>query len=189
MTEQWKTVRGYEGLYCVSNTGRVVALPKNSRGERELKPCNIRGYRNVKLVKNGIYKNHYVHRLVAEAFIENPNQLPEVNHKDENKTNNCVENLEWCDRKYNCNYGNGQQKRLGSVKLKGGAKCKRGGNHPKAKLSQAKINYIRLVYTPGDSDHGSRALGRQFGVSHNTIRAVVEGRTWNGETKQIPLPL
>lgn len=57
------------------------------------------------------YKNHSIHRLVAEAFIPNPENLPEVNHKDENKVNNAVSNLEWCDKKYNINYGNSAKSR------------------------------------------------------------------------------
>ena len=72
----------------------------------DLKPIKNRyGYMYVNLRKDGVTKQQYIHRLVAQAFIPNPNNLPEVNHKDEDKTNNNVKNLEWCDRKYNINYG------------------------------------------------------------------------------------
>jgi hypothetical protein len=126
MFEVWKPVVGYDGLYEVSNFGNVKACakPKLHRGhvqhtpERLLKPAIIRGYCSVKLVKCGVYKNHYVHRLVAEAFIDNPNNLSEINHIDEIKSNNRVDNLEWCDRNYNVNYGTGQLRRVASVKLK-----------------------------------------------------------------------
>lgn len=100
--KEWKNIEGYEGLYQVSNLGRVKSIRSNTI----LRPYDIgRGYLAVKLCKNGINKNHKLHRLVAEAFIPNPDNLPCVNHKDENKANNCVDNLEWCSYSYNNNYG------------------------------------------------------------------------------------
>ena len=102
MTEEiWKDITGYEGLYKVSNLGRVKSLRNNII----LKPGNSSGYLRVNLCKNGKRKYATVHRLVAEAFIENENDLPQVNHIDEVKTNNKVSNLEWCTAKYNSNYG------------------------------------------------------------------------------------
>lgn len=107
--EVWKDVVGYEGLYQVSNLGRVKSLWFGK--ERILKlGRNIFGYLTVGLHKNEQQKTCKVHRLVAQAFIPNPNVLPEVNHKDENKTNNSIENLEWCDTKYNSNYGTRNQR-------------------------------------------------------------------------------
>ena len=109
--EEWKDIKDYEGLYQVSNLGNVKALDrviKDSTRERTqhikshiLKPTdNGRGYQIVSLNKNG-RKNKYVHRLVAEAFIDNPENKKEVNHKDLNKKNNCVDNLEWINQKEN----------------------------------------------------------------------------------------
>lgn len=95
-------IKDYEGLYEVSNEGKVFSLVSN----KELKPNIVNGYCQVGLHKNGVQINKLVHRLVAEAFLENPNNLPQINHKDENRLNNCVNNLEWCDSKYNNNYGN-----------------------------------------------------------------------------------
>ena len=104
MDEIWRDIEGYEGLYKISNKGRVKSLYKGS--ERILKLWdNGRGYLRVYLTKENTSKYIRVHRLVARAFIPNPHNLPEVNHKDENKKNNYVENLEWCDRRYNVNYG------------------------------------------------------------------------------------
>ena len=100
--EEWKEIPGYEGLYEVSNKGNVRNVRRNKL--LRLSKTNNR-YIRVSLCKNGIKTGLTVHRLVAEAFIENPDNLPEVNHKDEDKTNNRVENLEWCDHKYNMNYG------------------------------------------------------------------------------------
>lgn len=97
--EEFRDIPGYEGLYEVSNLGRV------RRNGKILKPSkNKKGYLQVSLCKNGTKKNARIHRLVAQSFISNPQNLPQINHKDEDKTNNAVENLEWCDSKYNNNY-------------------------------------------------------------------------------------
>ena len=103
--EEWRDIEGYEGLYQVSNYGRVKSL--KHLDELVLKPSKKRnGYLGVVLCENGNTHSFGVHRLVAEVFIPNPQNLPQVNHKDEDKTNNRVENLEWCSSKYNVNYGN-----------------------------------------------------------------------------------
>lgn len=111
MIEEWRPIEGYEGLYEVSSYGRVRSLDRYDerncfREGRILKLYTRKGgYLFVQLHLNGKGKNYLVHRLVAIAFIPNPDNLPEVNHLDEDKTNNRVENLEFCDRKYNINYG------------------------------------------------------------------------------------
>jgi hypothetical protein len=102
MDEIWKDIPGYEGLYLVSNTGEVFSL----RCRRCLVQHQDRGgYLRVPLVLDKKHKLWAVHRLVAMAFIPNPDNFPEINHRDENKTNNHEENLEWCTRKYNAHYG------------------------------------------------------------------------------------
>lgn len=106
--EIWKPIQGFEGLYEVSNKGRIRTLRTN----KIVTPKNVKGYSAVRLYKNGKDCQRYIHRIVASEFIENPNNLPEVNHKDENPKNNCVENLEWCSRKYNANYGTVKQRSL-----------------------------------------------------------------------------
>ena len=101
-TETWKPIADYVGLYEVSNKGRV----RNLKTGRILKHGNNgRGYLFVGLYKNGAVKYHYLHRLVALTFIPNPNKLPEVNHKDEIRTNNKLDNLEWISHRDNSNYG------------------------------------------------------------------------------------
>lgn len=117
MEEVWKDIEGYEGLYQVSNLGRVRSVDRYVRTSRGngLKPVKgkiikqavLSGYVCVRLHKNNKEKTHLVHRLVANAFIPNHNNLPEINHKDENKQNNLISNLEWCDRAYNVHYGTG----------------------------------------------------------------------------------
>lgn len=111
--EYWKPVVGYEELYQVSNFGRVKSLPRNGtvKYARILKPGTDKdGYFKVYLYKNNKLKTFTVHRLVAEAFLPNPDNLPCVNHKDECKTNNNVNNLEWCTHEYNINFGTRNEK-------------------------------------------------------------------------------
>lgn len=100
---KWLPVIGYEELYEVSNYGQV----RNTRTGKILSGVNTNGYIRVRLYnKDGKPNKYYVHRLVAEAFILNPNNYPIVNHKDENKSNNYYENLEWCTYLYNLTYNN-----------------------------------------------------------------------------------
>ena len=125
LIEEWKDIQGYEGLYQISNLGRVKSLArykKNNLGSKSLIGETIlkqaksnRGYLRIHLCKNAHKKAFSVHRLVADAFVPNPNNFTEVNHKDENKENNYADNLEWCDSNYNINYGT-HNKRLSITK-------------------------------------------------------------------------
>ncbi len=115
LPEIWRDVIGYEGLYQVSSLGRVRSYDRKVRSRygnlrtikgRILKILKIwSGYGYVRLSRGRVSKHHSIHRLVATTFIPNPSNLPCVNHKDENKFNNCVTNLEWCNWRYNANYG------------------------------------------------------------------------------------
>ncbi len=123
---KWKDVKGYEGIYQVSNLGEVRSLDRyitHKDGRKifykgkKLKPSLAGiGYEYVLLAKNGKNKNTYIHRLVALHFVDGYFEGAEVNHKDENKQNNIWTNLEWCDSKYNNNYGT--KKERGSESLK-----------------------------------------------------------------------
>lgn len=106
MTEIWKDIEGFEGRYQISNLGNVKSLRYGGRGEpKNLVPkVNNKGYEWVELFANGKKSYRQIHRLVAAAFIPNPNNEPVINHKDENIRNNCVDNLEWCDQGYNTRY-------------------------------------------------------------------------------------
>ena len=114
INEIWKDIPGYEGYYQVSNLGRVISVDrtyvsgngciKKVGGELKYQRTN-NGYLRVALSKNGVKRFKLVHRIVADVFISNPNNLPFVNHKDECKTNNFVDNLEWCNQNYNNSYG------------------------------------------------------------------------------------
>lgn len=124
--EEWREIEGFEGLYSISNYGRVKSHPrlaKTGRGgvyytkERILKYKKSRGYDCVTMRKNCSVKYLRVARLVGMAFIPNDNNLPQINHKDCQPHNNCVYNLEWCDAKYNCNYGDHKLKQSIAQKL------------------------------------------------------------------------
>ena len=110
--EIWKDIKGYEGLYQVSDLGNVKSLKNN----KILKP-SLGEYKKVILYKNKKTKTCAIHRLVAETFLDNPEKKPQVNHKDENKHNNNVNNLEWCTHQENMNYGT-KQDRESKVKTK-----------------------------------------------------------------------
>ena len=124
MQEVWKDVVGYEGLYQISSFGRIktferkkfkktddcFVMKKTGKSIIMKTSRNQGGYETICLHKCGEIKQFKIHRLVATAFIENPNNLPCVNHKDENKLNNCVDNLEWCKEAYNIHYGTRTEK-------------------------------------------------------------------------------
>lgn len=139
-----KAVKGYEGYYEVDQFGRVYSVDRvilvNDNGRQYDKPLKAKqmkqtmhskGYKTVSLTKDGKTKGMFVHRIVAEAFIPNENNLPMVNHKDEDKTNNFVENLEWCTASYNRTYGNAVEKQ--AKKLRG----KKHTKEHKAKISMS----------------------------------------------------
>lgn len=133
MDEIWKDIKGYEGYYQISNFGRVksvertiIYIGRNQTSaefkmgkycnERILKTASNRGYEIVTLGRNSRRATYQVHRLVAEHFIPNPNEYPTINHKDENKRNNRVDNLEWCTNEYNSNYGTRNQRIVEKLK-------------------------------------------------------------------------
>lgn len=113
MKEMWRPIKGYEGKYEISSSGRVKSITgwKNV-GNEIYKPQGIimkqginREYKKIDLCKHGKHTTYKVHRLVAEAFVPNPNNYPQINHKDEDPFNNHATNLEWCTQEYNINYG------------------------------------------------------------------------------------
>ena len=108
-----KDIKGYEGLYAITSCGKVWSY----RNKKFLKPyTNDDGYLLITLWKKGRGNTYKVHRLVSEAYIPNPENLPQINHRDENKTNNCLQNLEWCDASYNTNYGTCIERRSSKYK-------------------------------------------------------------------------
>ena len=153
MREEWTDIKDYEGLYQVSNFGRVRSSYTN-RILTEVK--NTGGYLLVTLCKNNIKSTKLIHRLVAEVFIPNPENKPQVNHIDENKTNNSVDNLEWMTAKENLNHG----------------------THNERMSKKKSIPIIATNLTTGESQefYGVRECARQLGLNPSHITAVLKGR-------------
>lgn len=151
MEEIFKAVKGYEGYYEVSNFGRVRST--SYKGVRILKPCKMKnGYLNVILCVNQIKVHKNIHRLVAEAFIPNPLNLETVNHKDGNKENNTVENLEWLSFEDNSRLAN------------------------KGQLTKEKVLSIPFLIKEGLT---TKEIANVLGTSQRTISFVLSGEHWN----------
>jgi len=163
---KWKDIKGYEGIYMVSEMGDVISLKRDiglgsRKEERPRKQTVKRGYATCALSKNKIIKHWLTHRLVAIAFIPNPKNLPQINHKDGDKTNNCVSNLEWCDRSHN-------QVHARKLKLQGGDRTNT------AKLNERCVKAIRKIYPKLTMSE----LGDCFGVTESTISKVINKSNW-----------
>lgn len=162
--EKWKPVKGYEELYEVSSMGRVRSLDRyDSLGRlhvgRILRPKkNKNGYLECNLFDGGSGRTFRVHKLVAVAFIPNPDKHPQVNHIDEDKTNNVVENLEWCSAKYNTNYGSARKRNLD------GQKC-------------IKVEQFTKDGTKVAEYYSMKEAGRCTGIHDACISKVVSGKT------------
>ena len=168
MKEIWKDVVGYEGLYQVSNLGRVRSLERIARNNHKIKekiltPQLINGYLCVHFRKNNSSYTPLIHRLVAQAFLQNPNNLPQVNHKDEDKTNNNVSNLEWCDSKYNNNYGTKNEKI--SIKLTN-----------RKDLSKVVIQIDKNTNVVINIFPSLKEAERQTGYNHSHIQKCCKGK-------------
>ena len=169
MNEIWKDIKGFEGAYMISNTGKVLSLP---RGGTQVQIPTLRslslthdGYVRVRLLYGKKDVTCRVHRLVAEAFIPNPDGKETVNHIDGNKENNNVDNLEWADR-------HEQMQHAYKKKLK---KPMKGSNNPWSKLTPEQVEAIRKEYVPRSREYGTVALGRKYGVNNATIGLIVRG--------------
>ena len=173
--EEWRPIKGYEGFYEVSNLGRVRSCDrreKHSDGHLRMRYGKMlhssiqdRGYAHVILHQNGNRKTHAIHRLVATAFIPNPENRTTVNHIDGNKQNNNFQNLEWVSPKQNT---------VHAVKL---GLVKSGEESHKAKLTSAQVQEIRSLYVPKDKKYGGRALAERYNVSTSTIGKIVNNET------------
>lgn len=175
MREEWKAIPGYEGLYEVSNLGRVRSLNYRHTGKTQVLKPQIpkNGYAQVQLYNNG-GKWHSVHRLAAIAFIPNSNNYPEVNHKDENKTNNRVENLEWCDRKYNCNYGSHNEK------ISEANKRRMLSEEARAKISKFSSKKIQCIETGQIFDSLTKAAEYLHCTPNNINKSLKRGHKAGG---------
>jgi hypothetical protein len=178
--EIWRPVKGYEGLYEVSNLGRVKSVSRVIRGgryncdrlfkERILKQAACKGngfYHRVQLNKDSNGRMFAVHRLVAEAFIPNPENKPEVNHVDANRFNNTVENLEWVT----------QEENIEHARINGLLSKSKGEDRWCAKLKETDVFEIRELHRSGKMNQ--KEIAKVFNVDHSNINSIIKGKTWS----------
>lgn len=163
--EIWKDIQGYENMYQVSDLGRIRSLDRvnslgqNIKGKIRKTRMDNRGYPIVRLSKEGKYKDLPIHRLVAIAFIPNPDNKETVNHIDGDKINWSIGNLEWMTTEENTKHA-----------------FNTGLNDKRMKLSKEDIEYIRENYIYGDSEFGCGGLSKKFGVYKSHIARIVKGK-------------
>jgi hypothetical protein len=160
MTEEWRAVVGYEGLYEVSDLSRIRGI---TRGKIKKFHVHKRGYAQTNLCKNGIVKTIRIHRIVAEAFIEKVEGKNHINHIDNVRSNNKVSNLEWCTSKENAEHRDRQKR---------GTIGERNGN---TNLTNKLVDDIRKSY-PKISGY---RLAKNYNVSHTTIYNILNNKSWN----------
>ena len=173
MIEEWREIEGFDGFYQISNTGKVRSQGDNrgnKSGKWRLRSLSKThdGYLKVRLIHKKKDKTCRVHVLVARAFIPNPDNFDTVNHKDGDKTNNHVDNLEWTNRSQQMihAYQNGLKKAV------------RGSENSQAKLTDDDVRYIRTHYKRQSREFGTVALGKKFGVTNVVIGKIIRGETY-----------
>lgn len=176
--EIWKNVPGMEGLYQVSNFGRIKSLARtiqrNNKGTLHTKEHFVKGSKDTKgylqldAKIDGKRVLKFIHRIVAEAFLDNTENLEQVNHKDGNKLNNCVENLEWVTCKDNIHHAwnNGLNR------------PQKGEKHANHKLTEEQVAFIKEHYKKGNKEFGASALAKRFNVTKTPIVLIVKGKAW-----------
>lgn len=182
--EEWRDIEGYEGIYQISNYGRVKRLDTIIHtaikyvSKRAIKggvlklSSNNRGYKTVMLSNSVKRKKYFVHRLVAKAFIENPNNYPVVNHKDENPSNNMVENLEWCTQRYNMNWRNVMARKVAPKLRKTEEEKKRNRQNYIQEHKEEIKAYKRIWYIKNRKPKGKFMKGvEQYDKNNNFIKS------------------
>lgn len=175
MKEIWKPCPGYEKLYDVSNLGNFRTRSDNPKSRKKISGwVNYTGYRQVHLTKDGIDKYYRAHRLVAEAFISNPLSKPHVNHKDGNRSNNQVSNLEWVTSAENLWHAEHVLKRDMHRNWRPGAK------HVLAKLTTAQVRWIYK----NKEKMAQKDMAKKLGVARSTVADIAVGWRWTEEYKK-----
>ena len=161
--EHWKDIDGYEGKYQISNLGNVKSLHGIGMLLTPYKKKN--GYLSVKIIKNGKYKHHMIHRLVALAFVSNPKSKPNINHIDFNQTNNIPSNLEWCTQRENIWHTVNHGRNNPTI----------GETHPSAKLKESDVIKIRKMVGSGISQ---RSVAKIYNVTSVNIGRICNRKIW-----------
>lgn len=183
--EIWKPIVGYEGLYEVSNLGNVRSLDRYVKGKRDGFPSfvkgkqltpilNCYGYFRVNLCNSEGRKSKFIHQLVCSAFLDNPNNYNQINHKDETRTNNNLDNLEWCDAKYNANYGTRNQ-RL-SVSTSGVKKNFSKKGLERIKLKNSKPIIGTNIFTGEEIQFSSISSTKQSGFCSRSVSECLSNK-------------
>ena len=160
--EIWRPIPEYENRYEVSNWGRVRSI-------KILKPFRDRnGYLKYLLSNPGKVKSYFIHRLVALAFIPNPENKPEVNHIDGNKQNNCADNLIFVTRSENMKHAYNNNLKV----------AKKGEKNYRARFTNKQVKQIRDEYIYGSREYGTNALAKKYGVARSTIEHIVNNKTY-----------
>lgn len=170
MSEIWKDIEGYEGKYQVSDLGRIKSIARKGSGASSI-DVYLKGglsgskYLNVGLCKNGKVKTTQVHRIVAMAFIPNPENKREVNHKNAIKTDNRVENLEWCTPSENIRHG----------LAAGIMNTEKGSKKWNARFTEEQVRSIKIRLLNGEIGY---RIAKEYGVTKGLIAAIRKGQTW-----------
>lgn len=175
MQEVWKPVQGYEGIYEVSNLGRVRSLDRFTRnrwgtlrpvaGAMKVPQVKREGYCYLNLYSERKARPMYVHRLVALAFLPNPDDLPQVNHKDGDKANNAVTNLEWCSKSDNCQHAIDE----------GLYEQARGESSGSAKVTESDVIEMRRLWASGMLQ---KDIAARFGIGRKAVTKIVNRQRW-----------
>lgn len=169
MAELWKDIVGYEGLYQVSNLGRIRSFYKRRNDVEFLKFADNHGYKTITLHKDGRQKTFRVHRLVAVAFLPNESDKPQINHINGNKSDNRASNLEWCSQSENMLHAYESGLQTPNTKE---------ANAAKRKLNAEQAQEIRTLL---DSGKSTRAVAKIYGVGKNLISRIGQGKAYSKE--------
>lgn len=162
----YEPLKGYEQQYMINREGDIVRI---ETGRIKKSTINNSGYKTIHLCREGLIRSYLVHRLVALQFIPNPNNYPQVNHLDNNKTNNCVDNLQWCTPEMNMQ----QEARQGKIYNNKNGKHQ-GSMTAKAKLTEDEVRLIRMFLRTKNC----KQVAAHYGVSHVTIGYIKHRITW-----------